>query len=87
MKASNTTKQNLRTTISEHLRGIAHDMGQEYHVPIVTPDIATRITSAAFQNYDRTNLGGGMHSMVPNSLRSCKTLPHMMPSWMGLQCS
>ena len=65
---SNTTKKNLRTTIAEHLRSLALDTALEYYVPVVTPDLATKISGLHFSHPDTRDLTAGIQPFLTPAL-------------------
>ena len=61
---ANTTKKNLRTVLSEKLRSTAHEMGQEYYAPLLTPDLSNRIATLQFVHPNKDDLASGIQPFV-----------------------
>ena len=67
---ANTTKKNLRTVLSEKLRSTAHEMGQEFYAPLLTPELANRIATLQFVHPNKDDLSGGIQPFVTPPLTS-----------------
>lgn len=69
---ANSNKRTLRVNIQQHLHGIASSLRLGQYVPIVTPDLASRINSASFEHFDINDLEDGVQ-------------PFLTPAWTSQQ--
>ena len=65
---ANSTKKTLRVNLQQHLQAVASNLGLGHYVPIVTPDLANKLSTANFYHHDVNNLEEGIQ-------------PFMTPAW------
>lgn len=68
---ANSTKRNLRTNLEQHAMMVARELGLDQYAPIITPDLATKLSTAYFHHHDVDNLEEGVQPFI--TAPPCKT--------------
>lgn len=69
---ANSTKRNLRVNLEQHAQQVARSIGLEHYTPIITPDLAAKLSTASFKHHEVNKLEDGIQ-------------PFLTPAWSSQQ--